>query len=108
MQIQQFTEKAQQALQGAHNLAVRFKHPEIGSLHLLLALAEQSEGLVPRLLERLGRNVNALITGVQQRLERLPQVSGGGRKLAASNGFNEALVQADQEAQRFSDEYIST
>ncbi|HEX9841119.1 MAG TPA: Clp protease N-terminal domain-containing protein, partial [bacterium] len=108
MQIQQFTEKAQEALQSAHALAVRGKHGEIGSLHLLLALAEQESGLVPRLLERMGFNVNALIGGAQQRLEREPHVSGGGRKLAASSGFNEALVQAEQEARQFNDEYVST
>ncbi|HKI99172.1 MAG TPA: ATP-dependent chaperone ClpB [bacterium] len=108
MQIQQFTEKAQEALQSAHALALRLKHAQITSLHLLVALAEQADGLVPRLLERMGLNVNALISGGVQRLEREPQVTGGGRQLTASTGFNEALVQAEQEARQFNDEYIST
>ena len=108
MQIQQFTEKAQAALQGAHSLALRMQHAEIGTLHLLLALAEQPEGLVATILERLGFNVNALISGARALLEKELRVSGGGRQLSGSAGFNEALVQADSEARSFNDEYISS
>jgi ATP-dependent Clp protease ATP-binding subunit ClpB len=108
MQIQQFTEKAQEALQSAHALAVRGKHAEIGTLHLLQALAEQPEGLVPRLLEKMGFSVATLLAGAKQRLEREPKVSGPGRHLSASSAFNEALVQAEVEAKQFNDEYIST
>ena len=72
MQIQQFTEKAQAALQGAHSLALRMQHAEIGTLHLLLALAEQPEGLGANILQRLGFNVNALISGGRALLKRSP------------------------------------
>ncbi len=108
MQIDQFTEKANAALQGAHSLAVRLQHGELTTLHLLLALAEQSEGVVPRVLEKMGFNVNALISGARALLEKQPRVSGGGRQLAASIGFNEVLAQAEAEAGGFGDEYIST
>src|SRR5690349_21455988 len=108
MQMQQFTEKAGNALQAAHATAVRYQHPEINTLHLLLALAEQQEGLVPRILETLNLNVNALISGAQAKLEKEGKVSGGGRQLQATVGFNEALIKADTEARGFNDEYIST
>jgi ATP-dependent Clp protease ATP-binding subunit ClpB len=108
MQIQQFTEKAQAALQGAHALAARHRHAEINTLHLLLALAEQPDGLVPRTLEKMGYNVNALISGGQALLDKAPQVTGGASRLSASTGFNEALIAAEREAQEFNDEYIST
>ncbi|MBI4080979.1 MAG: ATP-dependent chaperone ClpB [Candidatus Lambdaproteobacteria bacterium] len=108
MEIQQLTEKAQQALQSAQQAAVRLRHGELGTLHLLLALAEQEEGLVPRLLEKMDVNVNALIQGAKARLEREPKVSGAGRQISASAAFNEALVKAEEEARGFGDEYLST
>ena len=100
MQVQNFTEKAQAALQGAHTLAVRMKHGELNTMHLLLALAEQEDGVAPHVLEKMGYNVNALISGGRALLDKEAQVSGGGRKLAASMGFNEVLVRADTEAGR--------
>ena len=108
MQIQQFTEKTQQALQGAQNLAVGMQHAEIGTPHLLLALLEQPEGLVPRLLGKLGKNAGALAQRVRGELERQPRVSGASRQLSPTMGFNEMLVKAEQEARGFGDEYIST
>ena len=53
-ETQQFTEKAQQALLAAQHRASRLQHPEVNSLHLLMALTEQEQGVVPRLLETLG------------------------------------------------------
>ena len=47
MEVQNFTEKAQGAFQGAHSLAVRMKHGELNTMHLLLALAEQEDGVAP-------------------------------------------------------------
>ncbi|MDH5752977.1 MAG: ATP-dependent chaperone ClpB, partial [Deltaproteobacteria bacterium] len=108
MQVDQLTEKAQQALQAAHSHALRMKHGEMGTLHLLLALAEQPEGLAPRILEKLGLNVNSLINGVRELLDRQPQVSGAGRQTAPSNAMNHALARAGQEAADLRDEYIST
>jgi ATP-dependent Clp protease ATP-binding subunit ClpB len=108
MDMQQFTEKAQQALQGAQQIALRQKHAEINTLHLLLALAEQPDGLVPRVIEALGLNANALISGARARLEKEPKVSGAGRQLAAGVGFNEALIHSEEEAQALGDSFIST
>ena len=100
MEVQNYTEKAQAALQGAHSLAVRMKHAELTTMHLLLALAEQEDGVAPHVLEKMGYNVNALISGGRALLDKEAQVSGGGRKLAASMDFNEVLVCADTEAQQ--------
>jgi ATP-dependent Clp protease ATP-binding subunit ClpB len=108
MDFNRFTEKAQQALQTSHELAVRQQSAELQPLHLLVALAEQPEGFVPRILESLTLNVNALISGAQARLEKEGKVSGGARQLAASVAFNEALLKAETEAKAFQDEYVST
>ena len=108
MPIQQFTEKSQLAINDAHSHALRGKQAELGTLNLLLALVEQDQGLVPRILEKLGLNANALISGAQALLAKQPQVSGSARQISPSNGFNYALVQAEAEARDFKDEYIST
>ena len=108
MKIDQLTEKSQEALQDAQAAALKMGHGEIGTLHLLLALLEQPEGFVPRILEKAGREVPPLVNAVRNRLAREPQVSGAGRKLSASVGFNETLMRAEAEAHTFGDEYIST
>jgi ATP-dependent Clp protease ATP-binding subunit ClpB len=108
MDFNRFTEKAQQALQTSHELAVRLQSGELQPLHLLVSLAEQPEGFVPRILESLALNVNALITGARARLEKDPKISGGGRQLSPSVGFNEILLRAETEAKGFQDEYVST
>ncbi|MCH7479339.1 MAG: type VI secretion system ATPase TssH, partial [SAR324 cluster bacterium] len=108
MKIDQLTEKSQEALQDAQAAALKLGHGEIGTLHLLLALLEQPDGLVPRILEKAGREVAPLVSNLRNRLAREPQVSGGGRKLSASVAFNEALLRAEAEAHTFGDEYLST
>ena len=70
MEIQKFTEKAQQALLAAQHEAVGRQHPEVTTLHLLLTLAEQEGGVVPRILEKLEVNVNALISGAKGLLDK--------------------------------------
>ena len=107
MELQKLTEKAQQALMGAQQGAVRMGHPEVTSLHLLLALAEQEGGVVPRILEKLEINVNALISGAKGLLEREPTITGG-RQITAHGSFNEAIIKAEAEAREFNDEFIST
>lgn len=108
MPIDQFTEKAQDALQNAHAHALRRNHGELGTLHMLLALAEQPEGLVPRVLEKMSFNVNALISGIDALLNKEPRISGGGRKLNASTNLNQVLVAAEDESLKFGDDYVST
>jgi len=108
MQMQNFTEKSQEALEAAHHLAVRMQHGQIGTLHLLLGLAEQQEGLVPRVIEKLGFNLNALIQGAQARLEKEPKVSGGARQITPGAAMGNALIHARNHAQDFNDDYVST
>ncbi|MDH4225843.1 MAG: type VI secretion system ATPase TssH, partial [Deltaproteobacteria bacterium] len=91
MPLEQYTEMAQKALAAAQGHATRFKNPEVTTLHLLLALAEQPGGLVPRVLEKMAVNVNGLIQGLRGKMAKEPSVSGGGRQLSASHGLNEAL-----------------
>ncbi len=110
MRFEKFTEKAQEALLGAQELVRRGHQAELDSLHLLLALIEQPEGIVPDVLARGGVSVPALRGRVTAELERLPKVSGpvDPSGLRISNRLRAALEAAQREAERLRDEYVST
>ncbi|MCW3001017.1 MAG: ATPase domain protein, partial [Conexibacter sp.] len=110
MDPNRLTQKSQEALHDAQTKALRYGHTEIDVDHLLLALLEQSDGLVPRLLTRLDVGIEDLRTALQQQLERRPRVSGGGvdgSQIRMSRSLNLALDAAEQEAQRLKDDYVS-
>src|SRR5687768_16384111 len=109
MQMDKFTIKAQEALQAAQAVTQRFSHQEIDGEHLLLALLEQSEGLVHPLLQKLGVAPNTLAGEIDDELDRRPKISGTstsdtylGRNLKA------VLDAAQAEASKLRDEYTST
>jgi len=109
MSMEKLTQKAQEALQTAQEKAVRYGHQEVDGEHLLIALLEQSDGLVPQLIERMGAALSAVKSRVEQELDRIPKVSGGTEqgKVYVTQRFNRVLVKADDEAKRLKDEYIS-
>ena len=78
MDINKLTQKSQEALQGAQTKALRFGHQEVDVEHLLLALLEQPEGLIPRLLTRMDAPAAQLVTEIERELSRRPSVSGPG------------------------------
>ena len=106
MRLDKFTEKAQEALQEASELARGLGQQAIEPEHLLLALIRQQEGVGRTLLERAGVSVQALEPALVSYVERLPKVSGGQPYLSSS--LQKALDQAEQEAERLKDEYVST
>ncbi len=110
MDINRMTQKTQEALQSAQSLAVHFGHVEVDGEHLLLALLQQEEGLVPRLVERLGVDLHNLVAATRKELEKIPSVSGPGveaGKVYVTQRFNRLMVRAEQEAKHLKDEYIS-
>jgi ATP-dependent Clp protease ATP-binding subunit ClpB len=107
MKFDKLTEKAQEALQGAAELARDNGQQAVEPEHLLLALVREEEGVARTLLERAGASVQALEPALVSVVERFPKVSGGGQPYL-SPALNKALEQAENEAERLKDEYIST
>ncbi|TMC66904.1 MAG: AAA family ATPase, partial [Chloroflexi bacterium] len=107
MKLDRFTERAQEALQDAAELARDLGQQAVEPEHLLLALVRQAEGVGRTLLERAGVSVQALEPALVSTVERFPKVSGGGQPYI-SGALNKALEQAEQQAERLKDEYIST
>ncbi|MGE3539385.1 MAG: ATP-dependent chaperone ClpB [Candidatus Tectimicrobiota bacterium] len=110
MDLNRLTQKSQQALQEAQSKAQRSGHVEIDGEHLLLALLEQQDGLLPRLLTRMDIQVQTLRSAVEQAIERRPRVSGPGMeagKIYVTQRLQKLFVQAEDEAKRLKDEYVS-
>src|SRR5579859_6361841 len=103
-----FTVKAQEAVQRASQLASEHGNPELLPLHLLAALLEDKEGIVPPVLEKIGIGPQAVLSQVYGEIEKLPKVSGAAAQPTLSNEVNKLLEQAFKEASNFKDEYVST
>jgi ATP-dependent Clp protease ATP-binding subunit ClpB len=110
MDTNRLTQKSQEALQSAQNHAVRLGHQEIDTEHLLAALLEAPEGLVPRLLQKIDIAPGAVRDRVEGDLARRPKISGGGvepGKVYITQRLQQVLVKAEDEAKRLKDEYVS-
>jgi ATP-dependent Clp protease ATP-binding subunit ClpB len=110
MDINRFTEKAQQALQSAQGIAVRRGHQQIDAEHLLLALLDQEPGLAVSILRKTNVEVNALRQRVERELDKVPRVStvsGDEDRAYLSGRLNHLLTRAEDEAKRFKDDFIS-
>src|SRR5436305_6633867 len=110
MDINKLTQKSQEALSSAQTKALRFGHQEVDAEHLLLALLEQPEGLIPRLLGRMDVAAPQLAADIERELSRRPSVSGPGAeagKVYITQRLQQLLVRAEDEAKRLKDEYVS-
>jgi len=110
MNLNRFTEKAQDALCAAQSLAVRYGQQQIEVEHLLTVLLEQEGGLAPSILLKSQLNLEDLHRRLLQELERLPKVAGptgAPEQVYITARLNRLLVQAEDEAKRLKDEYIS-
>jgi ATP-dependent Clp protease ATP-binding subunit ClpB len=110
MDPNRLTRKSQEALHDAQTKALRFGHSEVDGEHLLMALLDQPEGIVPRLLTQAGADPDRLRKELEAELERLPRVSGPGvapGQIAVTQRLSRTLDTAEQEASRLKDEYVS-
>ena len=103
-----FTVKAQEAVQRANELASEHGNPELMPVHLLAALLEDHEGIVPPVMEKIGIGPQAVLSDVYKEIEKLPKVSGAAAQAALSQPSNQLLEKAFKEADNFKDEYVST
>jgi len=107
MNINKYTEKAQEAILGAQQLADREGHPELRPEHLLLTLLEQREGIVPAIVRRMNADPAALAAAVRTELGKAPRAHGGAQ-VSLSPRLRRVADAAEQEAERLKDEYVST
>ncbi|MDQ2998726.1 MAG: AAA family ATPase, partial [Chloroflexota bacterium] len=103
-----FTEKSIEAINASQNLAERNGNSQVEPEHLLLALIEQSDGVVPQVLSKMNVAIGALGQQVRAELNKLPRVSGSAVQVSISNRLRTVLVKAHDELAQFGDEYVST
>jgi ATP-dependent Clp protease ATP-binding subunit ClpB len=110
MNLNQFTQKAQEALTEAQSLAARQQHNQVEPEHLALALVQQQGGTVPAALRKSGFNPDLIVTNLENALSRKPRVSGatpaGG--IYVSPVVHKTLADAEVEAKKLKDEYVGT
>jgi ATP-dependent Clp protease ATP-binding subunit ClpB len=110
MDPNRLTLKTQEALHDAQTKALRYGHTEVNAEHLLLALLEQPDGLIPRLLTRADLDTGALRGSLERALESRPRVSGPGAsngQVTVTRALSQLLDDAEREAERLKDEYVS-
>src|SRR5258708_9171078 len=105
---EKLTVKSQQAVQQAQEHAAELGNPEIQPTHLLLALIEDREGVIPAVLGKIGVPTERLEDSLHQIEEKLPRVAGSSGQPGISQALNKVVDQAFKEAANFKDEYVST
>ena len=110
MNTNQFTQKTIQAIQDAQRLAVEYSNQALEPEHLLVALAQQQDGLIPQLLTKMGVEPGNFLAAATEKVAALPKVTGSGRdpeKIYISSEMDRALNAAEAQAKQMKDEYIS-
>ncbi len=110
MNAQKFTQKSLEAIQEAQNIATEHSNMQIEQEHLLDALLRQENGLIPQMLKKAGCDVSGLQNEIEKRIQAMPGVTGPGReagKIYVAPDVDAALTEAEKEAQRMKDEYVS-
>ncbi|MDH4137334.1 MAG: AAA family ATPase, partial [Anaerolineae bacterium] len=108
MNLNKFTEKAQEAILEAQGLAAQYNHSQIDPEHLLLSLLQQTDGVVPQIVQKLGGSPQVLQQGLESDLAARPKVYGTTTQVGPSRALQEILQAAEREAGQMRDDYVST
>ncbi len=109
MNLDRYTQKAQEAVVQSQQIAQDFNHQSIEPAHLLLALLQQEEGVVPAIVIKLAGSTRALIDELRQTLEKLPKVTGSGASpIGLGRTTADVLQSAERYAKGMQDDYVST
>ncbi len=111
MRFDRFTERAQDAASRAYEILQRYGHNQVDTEHILLALLEQADGVIPQILERMNVDVNVIRTRLDEILKASPKAAiygGGTGQVFITPRVKRIIDLANEEANRLRDEYIST
>ncbi len=108
MDLNKFTQKAQEAVLGAQSLAGEYSHSQVEPAHLLLVLLRQSDGIVPQIVQKLQANPGEMAQSLQGELQRKPKVYGATTQVGLSRELARVLDEAQKIAARMRDDYAST
>ena len=107
MNIEKYTQNAQQIVIDCQNIAVAEGNQMVDGEHIHLALLKQQDGLIPKLLTAMGVDVTSVTADVQKEIDKIPKVSGGNDNMYGTRRFNKVFMDAEALAEQFKDEYVS-
>ena len=107
MNIEKYTQNAQQAIMDCQNIAISEGHQMLDGEHLHLALMMQKDGLIPKLIKFMNLDPTSIIADLQEEMEKLPKVSGAADNMYSSRRLSQILMKAEKIADDFKDEYVS-
>ena len=107
LDMNKLTEKAQEALYDAQRLVEEHGNQAIDNEHLLLALMQQEDGIVPEIVKKLNRDPGMLIGRLEEIIAKIPKVSGNAHRGYVSNRLNRVFSLAEQESVRMKDEFVA-
>ena len=107
MNIEKYTQNAQQVVLDCQNIASSMGHQMVDGEHVHLALLKQKDGLIPKLIKSMGVDPDAVTSDVQAEVDKLPKVSGSADTMYGTRRFNNIFVNAEKIAEQFTDEYVS-
>ena len=108
MNLNKFTQKAQEAVLAAQSTAQEANHSQVEPVHLLAALLEQEQGVTPQIVNRIGVEGTELRRRVEEKLNELPRAVGATAQVGLSRELSDIARQAEREASNMRDEYVST
>ncbi|MSU02467.1 ATP-dependent chaperone ClpB [Tissierella pigra] len=106
MDLNKFTQKSLEAVQNSQNIAIKNGNPELQEIHIHYGLMTQNEGLIPKVVSLMGEDSELVRIDVEREIEKLPKQSGGGGSMYPSRVYTKILLNAEEEAKKFGDEYV--
>ena len=110
MNANKFTKKSMEAIQSAHDIAQKNQNQQVEQVHLLAALLQQENGLIPQLLKKAGITIESLGAAVSEKIAQIPKLSGSGvelDKFYVSRAVEQVLNHAEEVSESMKDEYVS-
>lgn len=105
MDLNKFTQKAVEAIQNSQNMAIKNGNPELQEIHMHYGLMSLEKGLIPRVLSYMGENGDLISADIEREIDKLPKQSGGG-SLYPSRVYTKIILNSEDEAKKFGDEYV--
>ena len=106
MDLNKFTQKSLEAVQNSQNMAIKNGNPQLEEIHIHYGLVTQNDGLIPKVLSYMGENPELIRMDVEREIDKLPKQSGGGGPIYPSRIYTKVLLNSEEEAKKFGDEYV--
>lgn len=106
MDLNKFTQRSLEAVQESQNIAIKNGNPQLEEIHIHYSLIIQDEGLIPRVISYMGENTELIKSDIEREIDKLPKQSGGGGSIYPSRIYTKILLNSEEEAKKFGDEYV--